>query len=130
VLVDSGIGFSFAPAEGKLMRLLEAIAVEPDDIDTILLTHAHGDHCGGNADSEGKVAFKQARYIMHKAEWDFWTSESVLAQPQHEWMMPVVYKNLKPLRVRSFTLPISSSQTGMRKLTSNLNKLRLRGIRY
>jgi len=100
VLIDTGIGSTFPPAEGKLMRQLKALSVEPEEIDIILITHAHVDHCGGNSDSEGKAAFNQARYIMHEAEWDFWTSESVLRQPQYEWMASVVYKNLTPLRDR------------------------------
>jgi glyoxylase-like metal-dependent hydrolase (beta-lactamase superfamily II) len=97
VLVDTGIGSTFPPAAGELLRQLKALTVEPDDIDVVLITHAHGDHCGGNADPEGRAAFKRARYIMQKAEWDYWTSESVLAQPQNEWMTLVVQKNFQQL---------------------------------
>lgn len=61
MLIDTGIGSTFPPTEGDLMRRLKAIAIEPDDINIVLLTHAHGDHCGGNVDTEGKVVFKKAR---------------------------------------------------------------------
>ena len=98
VLIDSGVGSISPPAEGKLISELEAVGVIPDQIDFVLLTHAHGDHCSGNADSDSKAIFKNARYVMHKAEWDYWTSESTLAQPDNEWMVPVVNKQIKPLR--------------------------------
>jgi glyoxylase-like metal-dependent hydrolase (beta-lactamase superfamily II) len=97
VLVDSGKGSAFPPAVGHLIQHLQTFAVRPDEIDTVLLTHAHGDHTGGNTDPEGRAAFPQARYIMWKAEWDFWTSETVLAQPPYAWMAPVVHTNLLPL---------------------------------
>ena len=100
VLVDTGIGFLDPPVEGDLLRRLEEETIAPDDIDFVLITHAHGDHCGGNIDAAGKAAFKNARYVMHEAEWDFWTTDSVLAQPQYDWMVPVVDECLKPLRDR------------------------------
>ena len=90
VMIDTGDG-------GNLFQSLRDCGVSPDEIDTVLLTHAHGDHVGGNTNPEGRAAFSQARYIMSKIEWDFWTSETTLGQPQHEWMAPVVQRNLLPL---------------------------------
>jgi len=74
VLVDTGAG-GFAPTTGKLISNLKVGGVAPEDIDVVVLTHCHIDHIGGAVDNEGKPAFPNARYIMSKDEWDFWTSE-------------------------------------------------------
>ncbi len=101
ILIDTGLGtVDFGPDAGRLLGNLRAEGIEPGDIDTVVLTHAHGDHVGGNTDSEGKAAFPHARYLMAKAEWDFWTSEATLAQPEHEWMSLFVNKSLLPLKDR------------------------------
>jgi len=71
VLVDTGEG-SLEPTTGKLIRNLRAEGVMPEDIDTVILTHAHPDHIGGNIDSEGKPAFPNARYVLSRDEWNFW----------------------------------------------------------
>jgi glyoxylase-like metal-dependent hydrolase (beta-lactamase superfamily II) len=74
VLVDTGAG-GFVPTTGKLIPNLQAEGVAPADIDMVILTHGHPDHIGGNVDSNGRPAFPNARYVMWKDEWDFWTSE-------------------------------------------------------
>lgn len=81
VLVDTGAG-GFAPTTGKLLANLQAEGIGPEDIDTVIITHAHPDHIGGNVDSAGKSAFSKARYVMLKDEWDFWTSEPDLSSLQ------------------------------------------------
>jgi len=78
VLVDTGAG-SLAPTTGKLIHNLQSEGIEPEDVDKVILTHAHPDHIGGNIDSGGKPAFPNARYVMWKGEWDFWTSEKAEA---------------------------------------------------
>jgi glyoxylase-like metal-dependent hydrolase (beta-lactamase superfamily II) len=74
VLVDTGAG-GLTSNTGRLLHNLRTMGIEADDIDTVILTHGHDDHVGGNTDAEGKSAFPRARYVMWKEEWTFWTSE-------------------------------------------------------
>jgi glyoxylase-like metal-dependent hydrolase (beta-lactamase superfamily II) len=73
VLVDTGEG-NLEPTTGKLIPALRVEGIVPEDIDIVILTHAHPDHIGGNINREGKSAFPNARYVMWKDEWDFWFS--------------------------------------------------------
>jgi glyoxylase-like metal-dependent hydrolase (beta-lactamase superfamily II) len=78
VLVDTGLGAGVVPSAGGLLENLRAEGIGPEDIDTVILTHGHLDHIGGNADAQGNLTFPKARYVMWKEDWDFWTSESTL----------------------------------------------------
>jgi glyoxylase-like metal-dependent hydrolase (beta-lactamase superfamily II) len=102
VLVDTGAG-SMAPTTGKLMSSLQAEGIAPEDIDTVILTHCHPDHIGGDMDSEGKPAFPNARYVMWKDEWDFWTSEPDVSRLQvaeyiKELLVTFAGNNLPPIQ--------------------------------
>jgi len=75
VLLDTG-GGNMAPSTGELLRNLEKAGTRATEIDVVILTHGHPDHIGGTVDTEGKPAFPNARYVMWKEEWDFWTGDS------------------------------------------------------
>ena len=102
VLVDTGLG-GLHPSTGKLLPNLQAEGISPHDIDTVILTHGHPDHLGGNTTGEGKPTFPNARFIMWKGEYDFWTSkqtETMLKERGMELFLTLARKNLLPFQDR------------------------------
>ena len=51
MLVDTGCGVSMGPTLGMLTDNLRSMGVEPEDIDTVLMTHLHPDHVNGLVDA-------------------------------------------------------------------------------
>lgn len=80
VLVDTGYGVvDFMPDAGKLVQNLQTLAITPQEIDTVILTHGHRDHLYGvTDDATGKVTFSNARHVMWRSEYEFRNSEEGL----------------------------------------------------
>lgn len=101
VLVDTGAG-SLAPTTGRLLQNLGAIGIVPAAIDIVILTHGHPDHIGGTIDGVGNPAFPNARFVMWRSDWEFWTMPVERAQgnPLLEFMVPFAHQHLLPLQDR------------------------------
>ena len=98
VLVDTGYGEGAGfKHTGKLLQNLQSEGIKASDVDIVILTHAHGDHVGGNIDAEGKPAFPNAHYFLSKDEWSFWTSE-IDPELMVSNMADTVRKHLLPIR--------------------------------
>ena len=76
VLVDAGCGPLFGEGAGRLIDCLASAGVAPEDIDAVLLTHAHIDHVGGLLsglpEPGGRLTFPNATVHVTDAERDFW----------------------------------------------------------
>jgi glyoxylase-like metal-dependent hydrolase (beta-lactamase superfamily II) len=86
ILIDAGLGdlaYAIGEPAGRLQDSLRQAAVRPEDISIVLITHCHPDHIGGLTTMKGGVrtpVFENARHIVWESEWQFWTSDSSLAQ--------------------------------------------------
>ena len=82
IVVDTGYGNKLSHRTRELLgieetgllpeRLVER-GVTLDQVDLVINTHLHGDHCGGNTTRYGEQlvpTFPKATYIMQRAEWE------------------------------------------------------------
>nr|WP_151714778.1 MBL fold metallo-hydrolase [Acinetobacter sp. TUM15071] len=73
ILIDAGTAKCFGPSLGYVPENLKKAGVQPEQIDTILITHAHPDHlCGITLD--GTMAYPNAKVYLAKEDVDYWTS--------------------------------------------------------
>jgi glyoxylase-like metal-dependent hydrolase (beta-lactamase superfamily II) len=79
VLVDAGYARETEHV-GRLAENLKAMNVAPADIDTIVMTHMHGDHQAGLTDASGKAIFPKAELILHENEFAYWTDDGAMAR--------------------------------------------------
>jgi N-acyl homoserine lactone hydrolase len=77
IAIDTGFGVTgFAAAEGTLSDqftdiewpevVLGKIGFQPQEVDTVILTHMHADHCGN------VVSFPNARIFVQREEYEGW----------------------------------------------------------
>lgn len=102
LLIDTGAG-RFGPTTGRLVENLESLGVHAGQIDRVVLSHGHPDHLGGNTDSDGKVVFGNAGWVMAKAEWEFWMgrgAEMMLPEHSRDMLVECARRNLQPIKER------------------------------
>jgi len=80
VLIDAGAAKLFGPGLGNIVDNLRAAGYTPEQVDTVLVTHLHGDHINGLVTPDGQRVFANAEVWSAKADNDFWLSEAIANQ--------------------------------------------------
>jgi glyoxylase-like metal-dependent hydrolase (beta-lactamase superfamily II) len=78
-LIDTGSGTALGPEFGHLPAHLATLGIDPADIATILVTHAHIDHIAGLTNGSGGAAFSNAELVLHEAEPAYWLDDAKAA---------------------------------------------------
>jgi len=96
ILIETGIGgdldpkfYDYYSVERKpgLVLSLEKLGYKAEDIDFVINTHLHFDHCGGNTykneKGEDVPTFPKARYMIQKGEWEYALHPSERDKPSY-----------------------------------------------
>ena len=84
VVIDTGLGQgAFEQSKGAIGQYhsnFTAAGLDHKAVDTVIISHFHGDHIGGLLGADGKLAFPNAEVMVPKAEWDYWMDEGVMSR--------------------------------------------------
>jgi len=107
ILIETGVGGkpgdrdAATPTEdGTLLDSLAALGVAPEEIDVVVNTHLHADHCGWNTsvspggDEVLVPTFSNARYVINATEWEDAT------HPNERTRATYLSRNLDPIADR------------------------------
>lgn len=125
VLFDAGNGangFVPPPAGGRLAKSLASAGYTPEQVDVVVITHAHPDHVGGLT-TGGKPTFPNARLVIGATEFDFWKSDKPLSAPKesNEYGSAVLFRShVLPLADRaSFVAADGEVVPGIRAMAAH-----------
>ncbi len=105
LLFDAGNGengFIPRPNGGWLAQQVAAAGYAPEQVDVVVLSHAHVDHIGGLVEA-GKEMFPKARYVIGETEFAYWAApERLSATPDslEHATAQVFARNLAPFAER------------------------------
>ena len=93
ILIDTGYGAGpidyLGGRKGELMDDLAAKNINPEDVDTVFLSHLHLDHVGWNTtENDGRwvPTFPKARYVVHQADLTHFQKPEVRAASRYPYM--------------------------------------------
>ena len=78
IIVDTGMQVE----GGELLWDMARKGVDRNAVEIVVMTHLHRDHVGWNL-TDGRPTFPKARYLVPKADWEFWTQPSVGPSQPH-----------------------------------------------
>jgi glyoxylase-like metal-dependent hydrolase (beta-lactamase superfamily II) len=117
ILIETGVGDkerplaqTERPGGTSLLDELRAVGVAPEDVDVVINTHLHADHCGWNTRKDAAGAyvptFPRARYLIQRGEWDAAT------HPNERTRATYLAENMLPLEA-SGQLELVDGETGV-----------------
>ena len=75
VAIDTGFADNGPPTVGQTHANMRGAGIDPARIDTVIISHFHGDHISGLRLKDGAAAYPNAQVMVPAAEWTFWMDD-------------------------------------------------------
>ena len=84
VVIDTGTGEAAHKASkganGQFLINVAAAGIDPKAIDTVIISHYHGDHVNGLLRADNSLAFPNAEILVPAAEHQFWMDDGEMSR--------------------------------------------------
>jgi len=84
VLIDTGIGEAgyqqTKGAAGQFLTNIAAAGIDPKAIDTVIISHYHGDHVNGLLRADNSLTFANAEILVPAEEHKFWMDDGEMSR--------------------------------------------------
>src|SRR3984893_4658026 len=97
VVIDTGNGAlakaNSKGANGLFAENFVAAGFDPKAVDTVVISHFHGDHVNGLLTADGAAAFPNAEVLVPATEWKFWMDDGEMSRATGERMQGLFKNN-------------------------------------
>lgn len=99
VVIDTGLGpATYEQSKGKLGQFqtnLAAAEIDRNNVDTVIISHFHGDHINGLLLADNKPAYPNAEVMVPSAEWKFWMDDGEMSKGMGNPILENSFKNAR-----------------------------------
>jgi glyoxylase-like metal-dependent hydrolase (beta-lactamase superfamily II) len=81
-------------AAGQFHSNLKAAGIDAGQVDTVIISHFHGDHINGLLGKDNKFAFPKAEILVPAAEWKYFMDDAEMSKQTSD-RMKGVFSNLR-----------------------------------
>ena len=93
IVIDTGTGQAnferSRGAAGQFHSNLKASGIDSDQVDTVIISHFHGDHINGLLTADNKPAFAKAEILVPAAEWKYFMDDAEMGKQTSDRMKGV-----------------------------------------
>ncbi len=80
---------------GQFHTNLAAAGIDRNAVDTVIISHFHGDHINGLLTADSKPAFPNAEVLVPSGEWKFWNDAGEESKATGNALVEGNFKNIK-----------------------------------
>ena len=99
VVMDTGLGPTLYEqskgAVGQFHTNLAAAGIDRNAVDTVIISHFHGDHINGLLAADGKPAFPNAEIMVPAAEMKYWMDDGNMSKAAGNALVEGNHKNVR-----------------------------------